>query len=161
LPAPEIFLKSDAQVGEGPIWSNGSLVWIDIPNGVINTTDISDGKTSIVKLDAIVGAVAPIENSDNYIVAMQEGFALSDGEKLTVIDPVLSNPHLRMNDAKCDALGRLWAGSCEYSFKKGMGALHRLENRGPSSIMSKGFGLPNGLGWTVNYMLVISTFRME
>ena len=53
-----------------------------------------------------------------------------------------------MNDAKCDALGRFWAGSCEKNFAKGMGALHVLSGSGPSEIAADGFGLPNGIGWT-------------
>src|SRR5262249_9798104 len=74
----------------------------------------------------------------------------------TVLDPVLPEPHRRMNDAKCDSHGRLWAGSTHMEFRPGVGALHRWDGIGPSTVAATGFALPNGLGWdaddTVMYL---------
>ncbi len=148
LPAPELLFRCDADTGEGPVWSNGNIIWVDIPNGKINTTDASSGQTTTLTVDATVGAAVEIEGQDGYMIAMQDGFAIVTGTSLTVIDRVLDSATHRMNDAKCDALGRLWAGSCENSFATGMGALHVLVGNGPSSIAADGFGLPNGIGWT-------------
>ena len=148
MPTPELLSSSDANTGEGPLWSNGKVIWVDIPNGKINTTDASSGQTTTLTLDAVIGAAAEIENSNKFVIAMQDGFAIVDGTSFEVIDRVLDRTTHRMNDAKCDALGRLWAGSCELSFTQGMGALHILESSGPSTIARDSFGLPNGIGWT-------------
>jgi sugar lactone lactonase YvrE len=62
-----------------------------------------------------------------------------------------------MNDAKCDAVGRLWAGSTELEFKAGQGKLHRLNPDLSHETILTGLTLPNGLGWnpanTVFYLV--------
>jgi sugar lactone lactonase YvrE len=150
LPAPELLFRSEAHTGEGPVWSNGNIIWVDIYAGKIHTTNAMTGKTSTITLDAVVGAVVEIENSDEFIMAMQEGFAIVKGSSIKVIDKVLDSKTHLMNDGKCDALGRFWAGSYEKNCTKGMGALHLLTGPGPSVIVADGFASPNGIGWTLD-----------
>ena len=52
-----------------------------------------------------------------------------------------------MNDAKCDARGRLWAGSTDMDFRPGAGALHVLEPDWSTRVVLEGLTLPNGMGW--------------
>ncbi|MCB1092546.1 MAG: SMP-30/gluconolactonase/LRE family protein, partial [Verrucomicrobiae bacterium] len=66
---------------------------------------------------------------------------------------LLSNPeaHLpenRLNDAKVDRLGRLWVGSMAITARPGHGALYRIDGRGRSMRMDKGFTVGNGMGWS-------------
>ena len=42
---PELFLKGEAMVGEGPIIDGDSLLWIDIPAGQVNKTHLESRKT--------------------------------------------------------------------------------------------------------------------
>jgi sugar lactone lactonase YvrE len=66
---------------------------------------------------------------------------------LEIVDPVLPEAHRRMNDAKCDSAGRLWAGSNHMEFVPGIGALHRWDGSSPGTVVLDGLILPNGLGW--------------
>jgi len=53
-----------------------------------------------------------------------------------------------MNDAKCDSAGRLWAGSNHMEFLPGVGTLHKWDGSSPSTVVTDGLILPNGLGWS-------------
>ena len=144
---PELLLQSEAEVGEGPIFLGNSLLWVDIPVGKIHKTNLENLHTETITLDTQVGAVAPFEANENIAVACKEGFATLANNKLEIRDPYLSNPDYRMNDAKCDALGRFWGGSCQLDFESGKGKLHRWEGGEHNKVMVESLSLPNGIGW--------------
>ena len=144
---PELLLQSEAEVGEGPIFLGNSLLWVDIPVGKIHKTNLENLHTETITLDTQVGAVAPFEGDEKIAVACKEGFAILANNKLQIRDPYLSNPDYRMNDAKCDALGRFWGGSCQLDFESGKGKLHRWEGGEHNKVMVESLSLPNGIGW--------------
>jgi sugar lactone lactonase YvrE len=144
---PELLLQSEAEVGEGPIFLGNSLLWVDIPVGKIHKTNLENLHTETITLDTQVGAVAPFEADEKIAVACKEGFAILANNKLEIRDPYLSNPDYRMNDAKCDALGRFWGGSCQLDFESGKGKLHRWEGGEHNKVMVESLSLPNGIGW--------------
>ena len=144
---PELLLQSEAEVGEGPIFLGNSLLWVDIPVGKIHKTNLENLHTETITLDTQVGAVAPFEGDEKIAVACKEGFAILANNKLEIRDPYLSNPDYRMNDAKCDALGRFWGGSCQLDFESGKGKLHRWEGGEHNKVMVESLSLPNGIGW--------------
>ena len=144
---PELLLQSEAEVGEGPIFLGNSLLWVDIPVGKIHKTNLENLHTETITLDTQVGAVAPFEADEKIAVACKEGFAILANNKLEIRDPYLSNPDYRMNDAKCDALGRFWGGSCQLDFESGKGKLHRWEGGEDNKVMVESLSLPNGIGW--------------
>ena len=144
---PELLLQSEAEVGEGPIFLGNSLLWVDIPVGKIHKTNLENLHTETITLDTQVGAVALFEADENIAVACKEGFAILANNKLEIRDPYLSDPDYRMNDAKCDALGRFWGGSCQLDFESGKGKLHRWEGGEHNKVMVESLSLPNGIGW--------------
>jgi sugar lactone lactonase YvrE len=144
---PELLLTSDAEVGEGPVFLGDTLLWVDIPAGKIHKTNLENLRTETITLDTRVGAVAPFEVGESLAIACQEGFAIYENEKLDICDPFLSSPDFRMNDAKCDARGRLWGGSCQMDFESGKGKLYRWEGKGKNKVMAENLSLPNGIGW--------------
>lgn len=144
---PELFLQATAEVGEGPIFLGDSLLWVDIPVGKIHRTHLKSLITQTITLDTRVGAVAPFEDGTDFAVACQEGFAIFTQNRLEIRDPFLGSPDYRMNDAKCDARGRFWGGSCEMSFQPGKGKLHRWQGGDHNRVMVEKLTLPNGIGW--------------
>jgi sugar lactone lactonase YvrE len=144
---PELFLEADAHTGEGPVVDGNYLHWVDIPAGSIYRTDLASAKTESVKIEKSVGAAVPLESKDGYAVAYEDGFGFVEDGKLQSIDTFLSDPHYRMNDAKCDARGRLWGGSCHNDFTAGLGKLHRWDGGSSNTVMVENLALPNGLGW--------------
>jgi sugar lactone lactonase YvrE len=150
LPAPDVLIAAEAQVGEGPVIDErtGRLCWVDIVEGMIYEHELQEARqVTAAALGTMVGAIAPRADRDGFAVAVADGFGYYASGRLTVTDRVLPEPHRRMNDAKCDSSGRLWAGSTHMEFVPGAGALHRWDGGSPSVAVADGFTLPNGLGW--------------
>ena len=151
---PELLLQSDAEVGEGPIFLGNTLLWVDIPVGKIHNTNLGTLKTETTTLDTRVGAVAPFQAGENLAIACKEGFGIFADGKLDIRDPFLGDSNYRMNDAKCDALGRFWGGSCQMDFETGKGKLHRWEGGKDDKVMVENMSLPNGIGWNSDNSLM-------
>lgn len=139
-------------MGEGPVIDarGGRLCWVDIVAGELHQSDLATGSTETWRFDTMLGAIAPRASRPGFAVAVSEGFGFAIDGQLVIEDPVLSDPALRMNDAKCDPFGRLWAGSNDLAFAEGRGALHRWDGRTSSTVVRRGLTLPNGLGWTAD-----------
>ncbi len=167
LPAPEILFQHDAHVGEGPAWDPrlGALVWVDIPNGHVFTTDPT-GRTRRRDLGRAVGVVLP-RASGGYVAALQDGFyALPDDGEPELIAPVeAENPVTRMNDGEIDPAGRFWAGTMGWGAEPNAGALYRLDPDGTVRQMIDGVTISNGLGWspdgTIMYYVDTPTMRVD
>lgn len=146
----DVAVRSDtSDVGEGPVFDarTGRLVWVDIYGGKVYEDDLSSGRQTVTEVGVMVGAVAPRADQDGFAAAVADGFGfIVDGE-LSVVDPVLPEPNLRMNDGKVDSRGRFWAGSNDMEFAQGQGRLHRWDGRSPSVVVASDLVLPNGLGW--------------
>ena len=104
---PELLLQGAAEVGEGPIFLGDSLLWVDIPAGKVYKTNLASLDTATTSFDLPIGAVAPCENSENLALATKDGFALWSDGRLDIRDPFLLGRDYRMNDAKCDARGKI------------------------------------------------------
>ena len=96
-----------------------------------------------------VGAIAPIDGDDGWLLAANRGFAhLSlDGTLLRPLADVAPDG-TRMNDAACDPQGRFWAGTKAHDNRIGGGALYRLDRDGRIEQMLDGLTISNGLGWS-------------
>ncbi|WP_344613085.1 SMP-30/gluconolactonase/LRE family protein [Dactylosporangium salmoneum] len=145
--APEVAVPGRARVGEGPVWDarDARLHWVDIPAGHIHTSDPTTGQTSTLDLPTHVGAAVP-RRGGGFVAAVAEGFASVEAG-MTVRCAILPVGE-RMNDAKCDRRGRLWAGSTTMDFQPGRGALHVLMPDWTTRVVLEGLTLPNGLGWS-------------
>jgi sugar lactone lactonase YvrE len=149
LPAPDLVVPGSALVGEGPVFDRrtGRLCWVDIVRGRLYESDLATGSTSETDVGVQLGAAVPRAHEPGFAVAVATGLGRFAGT-LELDEPILPEPFRRMNDAKCDSRGRLWAGSTHVDFEPGGGALHRWDGRGPSVVVRDGFVLPNGIGWT-------------
>jgi sugar lactone lactonase YvrE len=140
-----------ARVGEGPVWDDRKHVlhWVDILAGTIHTGDPRTGSQASVSLPTLVGAAIP-RRGGGFIAATAEGFVAVEadgmvGRRLTVLPA-----GQRMNDAKCDAVGRFWAGSVDMEFAAAQGALHVLRPDWQTGQVLDGLTLPNGLAWSLD-----------
>jgi sugar lactone lactonase YvrE len=57
-------------------------------------------------------------------------------------------PGSRLNDAKCDPAGRLWAGTMSFDFTAGAGALYRVDPDHGLTQVVPDVSISNGLGWS-------------
>src|SRR4051794_17397869 len=101
------------EVGESPYWDwvDKRLLWIDVYAGRIHEQRL-DGSVATIQLDGPVGAVAA-RAGGGLVAALADGVALfdtfNDLERFIPVEADL--PDHRLNDAKVDRLGRLWAGT--------------------------------------------------
>ena len=99
-----------AMLGESPVWCAGreTLYWVDVRGPTLFDLDGSQWQ-----LPELVGGVA-IADDGRLVLAMKSGLFLFDVDSAALTrhaecdPPELDN---RMNEAKCDRLGRLWNGS--------------------------------------------------
>lgn len=168
LPAAEILYRHDAYVGEAPVWDPrvGRLIWVDIPNNHVFSTDPSTGETSRRELDRAVGVVLP-RAAGGYVAALQDGFyALPDEGAPELIAAVeADDPTTRFNDGETDPQGRLWAGTMGWEAEPAAGSLYRLDVDGTVTRMVEGVTISNGLGWspdgTIMYYVDTPTLRVD
>jgi sugar lactone lactonase YvrE len=168
LPAPELLVKHDAHVGEGPVWDPriDKLVWVDIPNNHVFTTDVQTGETVRRELDRAVGVVLP-RASGGYVAALQDGFYTlpDEGQPELIAAVEADNPSTRLNDGEIDPQGRFWAGTMGWQAEDEAGALYRLDPDGTVRQMLDDVTISNGLGWspdgTTMYYVDTPTLRVD
>jgi sugar lactone lactonase YvrE len=148
----ELVLEPKAELGEGPVWDvRRSCLWfVDILPGRVHRFDPATGALGTYDIGRMVGAVAPTEAGD-LVLAVHDGFARFDpatGKLQMIADVEADRPDQRMNDGKCDAAGRFWAGTMALDERAGVGALYRLDPDGRVHTMVHRVSISNGLDWT-------------
>ncbi len=138
-----------AEVGEGPHWDGERerLWWVDLLAGLVHSSDLVTGETGTLSVGHPVGAIVT-RASGGLVAADARGYRYlsPSGEVLGQVEMLPAGQ--RMNDAKTDPAGRLWAGSTALEFTSGAGALHVLSPDGTVGTVLTGLTLPNGLGWS-------------
>jgi len=142
-----------ADVGEGPCWDDATrtLIFVDVTPGVIYRLSPDTGHLVSRSIGQEVGAAIP-RTAGGLVVAARDGIGfLDEGPRaeLVIVAPIeAANPGNRMNDAKCDPAGRLWAGTMAFDFARGAGSLYRMETDGRSERVLSDVTISNGLGWS-------------
>jgi sugar lactone lactonase YvrE len=151
----EAVLRVDAhaELGEGPSWdpATGDLLWVDILGRRVHRFDVAQGSPrSGLVTDGDVGAVVPRRNG-GLVLALPGAFALLEpgaSAPATTILVEADRPETRMNDGKCDQVGRFWAGTMAYAGTPSVGALYRLDPDLSVTMMLDSVTCSNGLGWS-------------
>ena len=143
-------------LGEGARWDDrrGELLRVDIIAGrVYRDRCAADGGLVAVRSYSIpgtVGAIAPVDAEDGWILAAGRGFVhLAPDGSLTPLAEV-AQAGTRMNDGACDPQGRFWAGTLADDHHQAGGALYRLDRDGSTECVLTGLTIPNGLDWSPN-----------
>jgi len=150
----ELALDAKADLGEGPVWDDQThqLVWVDIMACRVNLLDPSSGVNRAFDAGSPVGA-AVLRSSGGLVLAQKECFAQMDlqtGAVTRLCGFPGIGPLIRMNDAKCDPQGRLWAGTLSTDLRPGAGALYRLDPGGQVSRMPPDVTCSNGTDWSLD-----------
>ncbi|HEO8420138.1 SMP-30/gluconolactonase/LRE family protein [Niallia sp. FSL W8-0635] len=161
----ELVLDAKAVLGEGPCWDfrNNILYWVDIEGKKVHMYNHISGKHKQIQLEREVSAIIPcIKKDTEFIVTLDNGFHILniETEQLKFIgDPERDLEHNRFNDGKCDAYGRLWAGTMCRDGKKKDAALYCLDNEGKWTEKISHLSISNGMAWTSNneYLYHIDT----
>jgi sugar lactone lactonase YvrE len=146
---------------EGPGWDarTGQLLWIDQYAGLVTLGEFDPDVPHVVPvrtyhLGHAVGAAVPSRAfGGGWLTATAQGFAhlAEDGTVTMLAQPEEQTPaHTRMNDGKCDQLGRFWAGSMAWDKAGGAGSLYRLDPDLTVTVALRGVTISNGLAWSAD-----------
>lgn len=116
--------------GEGPIWWEGALYYVDIEGHRVIRFDPASGEEKTWDVGERVGTVVPRE-AGGLVIAGDSGFHFLDPESgaLTAIgDPEPDKSDNRFNDGKCSPDGRFFAGTISLVKKTGDARLYRLDH---------------------------------
>ena len=157
--------QTRCQWGEGPIWWQGALYYVDIEGKRVHRFDPADGSEQSWDVGQRVGTVVPRE-SGGLVIAGDHGLSFLDPETGTltpIADPEADKPDNRFNDGKCSPDGRFFAGSISLAKKTGDAKLYRLD---PDLTLHEAFGPvtnSNGIAWSADGKTVyyIDTPRRE
>lgn len=156
----EVLLKGvTPTLGEGPHWDDKtqSLLFVDILSHTVYKWDSNSSKMESKTLDSNRASLIIPRESGGYVVSSSNRVETLDWDTgKTEVLGVLDNADTHvLNDGKCDAVGRLWAGTVGKNpiAKKedaavGIGNLYLLDNKGVISLKKDKLTIANGLTWT-------------
>ncbi|MFW3616904.1 SMP-30/gluconolactonase/LRE family protein [Billgrantia antri] len=151
----EVAVELDMSLGESPVWSveRQTLYWADINNGHVYTWRPQEGGAPArIELGEKVGCVAI--DAAGLVAATASGILRlpESGEPERLAD----NPEWeqaghgnRFNDGRCDAAGRLWAGTIDADESSPSAALYCLD-RGELAPRLSSIGISNGLAFSLD-----------
>lgn len=148
----EVAVPGDAELAESPVWDadSQSLWWTDILRGAVLRYDFRDGAMKEYLVDSTVGALV-LHRPGSLLLATGDGFRLlntSNGRSQLIAAVEDDNPDNRMNDAKVDPRGSVWAGTLSFSGIEGAGTLYRLDADGEVAAVVSDLTIPNGMAWS-------------
>lgn len=157
--------KTRSQWGEGPVWWQNALYYVDIEGHLVHRFDPATGEEQSWNVGERVGTVVPRE-SGGLVIAGDKGLAFLDeqsGSVTPIQDPEPDKPDNRFNDGKCSPDGRFFAGTISLVKKTGDARLYRLD---PDLSLHEAFGPvtnSNGIIWSLDGSRVfyIDTPRKE
>lgn len=143
------------KIGEAPAWDAVAqrLLWSDMEVGVLHEARADDAggwtETSRSMLGIPIAAAIPRSKGGLVLVAGTEVLVTDDQQQLIPFACLdVDGQRFRFNDAKCDAAGRLWAGTLSRDFEANAAALYRIDPDGVIARPLQGLTLANGLDWS-------------
>jgi D-xylonolactonase len=137
-----------AVLGEGPLWSARAqaVFWVDILGKRLNRLSLADGAVTGWDMLQPTGWVIERE-AGGFVAGAADGFHRLTLEPFALIplhDPEADQPLNRMNDAKADRFGRIWAGTMPFSCEGASGAFYRLDPDGRCTRVDAPYTIANG-----------------
>lgn len=144
----ELLSDVRAQLGEGPAWHarEQTLYWVDVLGKRLYA-----GTDMLLELDDFLGCLAPCKTG---------GLILGLGTLLVELDPATGelSPQValrepadnRINDGKCDPVGRFLVGTMDRYERQANGSLYSLEGQTVKKLLS-GTRISNGMTWSPDH----------
>jgi sugar lactone lactonase YvrE len=137
------------RVGEGPLWSahERALYWVDILAPRLNRLDLETDVIQSWDMPELIGWVIEREKCDGFVAGLKSGFVFLEFDPLRITPIASPEPELpanRLNDAKADPRGCIWAGTMPMDGAAPDGALYRLHPDGQLTRVDHGYRIPNG-----------------
>jgi sugar lactone lactonase YvrE len=155
------------QLGEGVCWSTSrqAMLFVDIHGQRVLSYHIGSGHLQEWRSPQRIGWLIARTGHADFLAGMQEGFAFVDLTEMPGdIQPRWlakcfgTHGGLRLNDAKADIHGRVWAGSLNNDDEsQALGVLFKLETDGQVVVMDKDYCVANGPAISPDGRLLLHT----
>ena len=161
----ECIWDAQASLGEGPLWSHSrnGIFWVDIIGRKLHFLSLSDGEQKTWKMQEKIGWV--VETRDgNLICGLKSGITLFNpmtNESETIINLEPDFPDNRLNDAKVDKYGRIWAGTMDDREISHTGALYRIDPDRTWEKVDSGYIVSNGPAFSPEGHILYHTSTMS
>ena len=124
--APRSVWNLGAELGEGPVWTNGALWFVDIKRYQVHRFDPADDSKRSWDAPEEIGFLLPTR-SGSFVAGLQSGLHRFDeaSGSFTLIEKV--DPGLernRLNDGVVDPRGRLWFGTMDNGEREKSGSFY-------------------------------------
>ncbi len=148
----KLFYKIDGRLSEGPVWNyqTNELYWVDIESSSLHILDPITRKHKLISSPLKVSMVIPVDK-DLALLGLENGLYTVDintGQTSLFRFLDQSNEETRLNDGKCDPLGRIWVGTTDTSFSRTTGKLFMVNAEANIEIMLKNITVSNGITWS-------------
>jgi sugar lactone lactonase YvrE len=148
--------------GEGAVWhaAHTAVYWTDINRFLIHRYTLADQCVRTWFFDEPVTALAVTDRDEMLVVVLGSSVILWEPASDLRHKPIYQLegwPAVRLNDARADPRGSLWAGSMRNNVNPDGssgeaggqdGILHRIDPGGGVSIHRRDIGISNTLGWS-------------
>jgi sugar lactone lactonase YvrE len=148
----EVVLDPKTEIGEGPIWDEktSTLLFVESFHGAVYRYNPATGNLTVRDAGQPIGVAIP-RKCGGLVVSAQDGL-LSIREDQPGVDLLVplefEKRGNRMNDAKCDSRGRLWAGTFSTTFEPKAGSLYCIDPDLNVSKAVEGVYISNGIAWS-------------
>lgn len=137
------------QLGEGLLWSarDNAVYWTDILGKALNRLSLDGGAIDRWTMPEMIGWVIERVGAPGFIAGFQSGFAELNLDPIAItpiVDPEPDLPENRLNDAKADRQGRIWAGTMPVTADRPSGGLYRLDGDCSVHRIDGGYIIANG-----------------
>ena len=136
-------------LGEGPLWSQSrqAVFWVDIKGKRVNRLSLADDKVDSWQLDVMIGWIIERRHHKSFVAGLESGVAVLDLDPLAIhlmmtLEP--GKPNNRLNDAKADRQGRIFAGTMDREGRGDAGAFYRIDPDYTTHLLDQGYGVANG-----------------
>ncbi|XP_065365391.1 uncharacterized protein LOC135958414 [Calliphora vicina] len=155
-----------ANIGEAPHWDVASqnLYYVDIKAGTIFRYSYNENKVYKAKVEGEEHSsfIIPVEGTtDQFAVGCERRVLIVRWDGVSKMAKAIStlfevqmddvlHEENRLNDGKCDSLGRLFAGTMRHVgdiFEHRRGELYKYEKDGKVEMIKSDVGISNGLTW--------------
>lgn len=142
---------AELYLGEGPVWhaASGRFFFVDIHGCAVHAWHATTHQRQSWKMPERIGWLIARRDGDGFMAGFQSGFVrlwLEPELRVEAIgSPHPEQPDVRLNDAKADCHGRIWAGSMNNAdTRRPDGQLTRLDPDGSFTVMEEGIRIANG-----------------
>jgi L-arabinonolactonase len=154
-PSIDAVLPIRAQLGECPVWDGrgGHLFWIDIDARTVFRYHPATGVNESRELDGRPGSFVLTEDPDRLVVGLEHELVDMQWSSGTTTSRVVLEPGsaaTRLNDGRCDPVGRYWVGSMDDPAGSGANGamLHRVEPDDRFETIESSVGVSNGMAFS-------------